>query len=562
MGNTVPKQVNRSSTPVQAQVRYEQHLCRANVGDIWLGRLLNGSDAGRTVVLRRIRKQWLSKRDAEWVLFGAQAYSQVRNPSLVKLLGMLEQDEELVSVSEHLEGVRLVDLQHVVFDEGVPIPATVAVRIVLDAARATWKAHRLAADVGTFPTERLFLSEGVLITTYGATLLGEIGVLAALSRCVVARTVPGLLAQLSPEEIGVKPTQTTSPEVFSLGVLLWELLANSWLFSRDSDSHTHQEMLLLEIPNLDRIERFGMPVPDTIVEVVRRATERDPARRFASVNDLIHALERLPAHFIATEHQVAEVVRQRAHTLLAASPDPALGRPRSGTFAEVRSTQPSIAPSSASGHDWDRPTFAQSSLVSTAPFPGSVSPVANTRLPSSFSDSSRASTVRTRPPRRRRAGVLSLSLTMLTVALFVITFRGVPEPLRPAFLPAPAAAVVPETTTAIPTALHVAQSSEPQAHSPQPSSTGSAPAAVDESMPTAPQASNSATSESPSTPVSPLPTMADSNATKTREKSAASLKPAVQVHRAAARKPRAARPPKAARDAEQGRSNLDPQWGI
>lgn len=442
MGNTVPNPATPSTSTAQPLVRYEKHLGAASIGTIWLGRLLNGSDAGRVVVLRRIAKQWLSNKDAEWVLYGADAYAQVRHPSLLKLLGVLDQDNDLVTISEHLEGVRLVDLQRSVFDEGVPVPATVATRLVLDAARATCKAHRLAADAGIFPCERLFLPEGVLITGYGATLLGELGVLSALARCVIPRTVPDLLAQLAPEELGARNEQTGSPEVFSLGVVLWEFLANRWLFSRESDSRTHQELLLAPIRGLDKIERFGMPVPDALVNLVRRATQRDAGQRFASVNDLILALERLPAHFVATEQQVAEVLRQRVPGLLKESTGDTSERALSGTFAEVRASQPSISSSSVSSHDWDRPTFAQSSLVSRPPFDCSVTPFATTQRPQS---SAPPLAPRLGAPRRRQGGFLSFTLTMLAVGAFVLTFRGLSPNHRQTASrgPAPAARVVP-----------------------------------------------------------------------------------------------------------------------
>ncbi|HEY5961121.1 MAG TPA: hypothetical protein VIV60_31405, partial [Polyangiaceae bacterium] len=378
MGNTVPNHAKRSSSAPDVHVRYEQYLCHASIGEIWLGRLLNGDDAGRVVRLRRIDKQWLSTKDATWVLYGAEAYSKVRHPTLAKLLGVLEQGDDLVSISEHLEGVRLIELERVVFEEGVPIPATVAVRLVLDAARATWNAHRLATEVGIFPTERLFLPEGLLVTSYGAAVLTEVGVLSALARCVMPRTLPQLLAQLAPEELGGKGAAVGSPEVFSLGVVLWELLANRWLFTRESDSRTHQELLLSPIPSLDEVERFGMPVPDALVQLVKRAAARDPAERFASLKELILAFERLPTHFIATEQHVAEVLRQRVSSLLTASEGRPSTRAQSGTFSEVRATQPSIPAPSASSNDWDRPTLAQTSLISPQMFMGSLAPGATT----------------------------------------------------------------------------------------------------------------------------------------------------------------------------------------
>ena len=490
-------QANLSQTTVQATVRFEKQLSTASIGTIWLGRLLNGNDAGRVVMLRRITRQWLSLKDAEWVMYGAEAYAKVRHPSIVKLLGVLEQGDDLLSVSEHLEGVRLLDLQRTVFDEGVPIPATVSVRLVLDAARATWQAHRLASGVGIFPAERLFLPEGVYITNYGATLLTEIGVLAALARCVVPRTVPDLLAQLAPDELGARSKQAGSPEVFSLGVVLWELLANRWLFNRDSDSRTHQELLLSPIPSLDSIERFGMPVPDPIVELVRQATERDPTARFASVNDLVLAIERLPAHFIASEQQVSEVLRQRASAFLRESRGDESDRATSGTFSELRSTQPSIAPSSATNHDWDQPTFAQRSLLDCGP---SATPMP---LEAPSQDSLTATQhVSVSGPRRGLRRVVWVALTGVALAGAIFAFQSyIPtQQHKPVASPAPAARIAPARL--------------PKAPAPS-----GAPAAI---LRTAPNAA----AEAPAAPQSPNPTAGATSAPTPALPSDASAAPA------------------------------------
>lgn len=443
MGNTVANLANLSVTTGLSQVRFEKHLTDTCVGTLWLGRYLNGHDAGRTVVLRRISRQWLTAADADWVRQGASAYSQVRHPSLTKLLGVVENGDDLIGISEHLEGVRLRDLMRTVFTDGVPVPATVAVRMVLDMARATWAAHGVAAEIGLPQSLRLFLPEGVLVSSYGATLLSEVGMLSALARCLVPRTVPALLAQLSPEELGAKAAHAGSAEVFSLGVVLWELLANRWLFSHESDSRTHQDMLLSQIRSLRHAEKYGLDLPDTLIELVTKATLRDPSQRFGSVQELIQAIEQLPTSAIASEHHVAEVLRQRSPLLLAQSKSEEAERTISGTFAEIGATSPSIVPPGAE-HDWDRPTFAQRSLVD-APTPEpqfeareslrvqtrpSTPPFAAAPLPSTR-------------PKRQRWGWFAVGLLLTTVGGGAWFFREAPLLRRLMPSPAPASAVDP-----------------------------------------------------------------------------------------------------------------------
>ena len=351
-----------ASEPV---VRYERQLSVASIGTLWLGRFIAGNEAGRPVLLRQIVKTFLTTKESELVRQGAQAYAKVRHPAFVKLLGAIEQNGDLLTLSEHLVGAPLFDVLRDAFDTDTPLPATVSVRIVLDAARATVKAHRLAAEAGLFPTERLFLPEGIFLAAFGGTLLSEVGTLSAIARCAGARSIPDVIAQLSPEELTPQGTSRSSPEVFSLGVLLWECLANRRLFSVENANRTRSELLTLPIPRLDSVERFGMPVPEPLVNLVRIATERNPSTRYETLEQFIAVLEQLPAHFVATEHQVAEMLRLQACSLVLRCLVDETATMTSGTFSEVPASRMSTRPPAKPNFDTEHPTFAQRQLVSS-----------------------------------------------------------------------------------------------------------------------------------------------------------------------------------------------------
>jgi hypothetical protein len=348
-------------------VRYERALVVGSVGTLWLGRLTAGTEAGRTVLLRRIPRSLLSPKEIDSLKQIAESYAKVRHPSLVKLLGVIEQDGDIITVSEHLDGVRFSDLLRNAIDKDEPLPATVAVRIVLDAARATAIAHRIAAELGLFPTSRLFVTESVFIAAFGGTLLTETGVLAAVIRCAQPRSIPDLVAQLAPEELDKLGSSKGSPEVFSLGVLLWETLANRYLFSRDSARQSLHELRTLPIPPLETIERCGMPVPEALAEVTRIAACRQGSERYASLDQFVLALEQLPPHFLATEHHVASTLRERAADLLRESHVDSSQSSMMLAFSEVPAGRMSTRPPPADGHNWEPPTFAQRKLVASMP---------------------------------------------------------------------------------------------------------------------------------------------------------------------------------------------------
>lgn len=407
-------------------ISFERELTAGGIGTLWLGRLVAGAEAGRTVLLRRMPKERFSAKDIDALKKVAKAYSKVRHPSLVKLLGVVEQDDDIISVSEHLDGARWCDLMRCAITTDTPLSATVAVRVILDAARATLTAHRLAAESGLFPAERLLVSESIFVASFGGTLLTETGVLAALTRCTQSRSIPAVVAQLAPEELeGSKPSKG-SPEVFSLGVLLWEALANRYLVSRDEVGQTLEDLQSRAVTPLNQFERFGIPVPDALTEIVRVATHRQPSQRFASVNEFVSALEDLPTHFLATEHLVACTLREQAAELLRefrAEPSQAsLTLP----FSEVRGSGASTQPPPDDEHDWERPTFAQRQLVAPERLANSI-PTAALSVPSPQLSRDSEPPVATSIPTQSRKYAIGAGVALVAISVALLLTQAIQD---------------------------------------------------------------------------------------------------------------------------------------
>src|SRR5262249_44078541 len=76
-------------------------------------------------------------------------------------------------------------------------------------------------------------------------------------------------------------------DIFSLGIVFWEALTTTRLFRGESDLHSLR--LIREEPLRAPSELAEWVDPD-IDAVVMRMLERDPAKRFASCDDVVRAL--------------------------------------------------------------------------------------------------------------------------------------------------------------------------------------------------------------------------------------------------------------------------------
>ena len=82
----------------------------------------------------------------------------------------------------------------------------------------------------------------------------------------------GKLAYLSPELVRGTPIDHRS-DIFSLGVVLWEMVAGQRLFAGETDSDTLHNVLMQPIAEPSR-RRDGIPA--VLDAIVARALERDP----------------------------------------------------------------------------------------------------------------------------------------------------------------------------------------------------------------------------------------------------------------------------------------------
>ena len=111
------------------------------------------------------------------------------------------------------------------------------------------------------------------------------------------RTRPGMIIgtipYMSPEQAAGKPVDARS-DIFSFGVLLYEMLGGRRPFTGNTDLQVLQA--ILHSP----AEPLGEDVPLSLRSAVEKALEKDPAERYQSMRDLVVDLKR------ATRQTVAE----------------------------------------------------------------------------------------------------------------------------------------------------------------------------------------------------------------------------------------------------------------
>lgn len=292
-------------------------VCRDFLGEIWAGYIISGVDRGRTVLATLLPTHSRSPSLTQ-LLARAQAALPVRKPEVLALLDYQEVGDEIALISEYIEGEPLSTLLAASSRKAMPFRPTVAVRIIRDAARALASFRSSHPDIGYG-----LLSPDVLyLPSYGEVLLRQPQLADEAMRQLHFRRQPSALPYRSPEQLRSPDTLSETADVFTLGIILWEMLAHRQLFGSGAlpgklgppAPHTPQDIerriRSLPVPKLDAPTARAEPLAPELVALVTRCLQRDPRRRYADLETLADALDALPEGAVAERHAVASTVER------------------------------------------------------------------------------------------------------------------------------------------------------------------------------------------------------------------------------------------------------------
>lgn len=221
----------------------------------------------------------------------ARVGSQLQHPNIVQILDFgVDEDGDYFLVMEWVEGI---DLHHWVrsYPRGIrqsPWPLVTAIGV--EVLRGLAAAHERTDDQGELSPviHRDVSPSNVLLGTNGTVKLTDFGLARAMDRASMTRpnVIKGKLAYCAPELItGAKASGQS--DVFGLGVVLWEALAQQRLFTGKNDLEVLLSVRKGEVPRLSELRH---DVPAALELAVHQALEPDPAARYESAKEMARAL--------------------------------------------------------------------------------------------------------------------------------------------------------------------------------------------------------------------------------------------------------------------------------
>jgi serine/threonine protein kinase len=265
----------------------------------------------------------------------AHAATLARNaahPALLSPLQIVRGRGQIGIATSDVPGVTLSELMQRAAARSEAIPQAVALRIALDIIAGLQALE--AAIASTHGGAALYgglTPDSILVGADGQTRLLDPGVQAAAARQSVWRDDVSLLQCTAPELTADGARYDVRADVFSIGVIVWQMLSGHALFARKTAEETIDALRHAPIARAQRV-RFmrGEPVARAVASAVDRALQRDRAARLQNYLELAAALQDV-ADAASLETVAAYVAEERSP-----SPEP------SALQIEARRNEPTL----------------------------------------------------------------------------------------------------------------------------------------------------------------------------------------------------------------------------
>ena len=213
----------------------------------------------------------------------AKSVSDLSHPNIVEVFDIGEEDGQHYIVMEYIDGRTLKQLIHK--RGALTVPEVVDIMTQLtDGLSAAHDAYIIHRDIK--PQNIMILDNGMIkITDFGIAMTMN------ATQLTQTNSVMGSVHYLPPEQAAGQ-TATTKSDIYSAGILMYELLIGSVPFKGDNAVEIALKQMKEKLPS---IRKQNPLIPQSIENIVLKATAKNPKNRYDDIKemheDLMHALD-------------------------------------------------------------------------------------------------------------------------------------------------------------------------------------------------------------------------------------------------------------------------------
>jgi serine/threonine protein kinase len=271
-----------------------EHVARGGMAEVFKAKRSGVEGFEKVVAVKRILPHLSDNKEfLEMFVNEAKMVAGLTHPNIVQIFDLGKIESSYYIAMEFVDGRDLRTIQKRAAQREVPMPLSLCTYIVSRVCMALEYAHR-KKDAEAQPLKivhRDVSPQNILISFEGDVKLTDFGIAKAAAKASTTDrgALRGKLLFMSPEQAWGRPLDQRS-DIFSLGVVFYELLAGRKPFVSDGDVGVLE---MVRRCRLTPLHQATSGVPDALERVVMKALEREPDDRYPDAEQMHRDLERI-----------------------------------------------------------------------------------------------------------------------------------------------------------------------------------------------------------------------------------------------------------------------------
>lgn len=233
----------------------------------------------RIVAVKILKEEFsFNKSFVEKFKIEAMAAARITHPNIVNIYDVGQQGDVYYIVMEYVEGRSLKEI----ISEQSPLPIGKALDIAVMICDGVHCAHEKGI------IHRDIKPHNILITNTGMVKVADFGIARAISSATITfgGNIVGSVHYISPEQAKGEPVNPTS-DIYSIGCVLYEMVTGQVPFNAESPITVALKHIHDEVPSPRKINEA---VPAALENIILKAMDKVPGRRFATAEEMRNAL--------------------------------------------------------------------------------------------------------------------------------------------------------------------------------------------------------------------------------------------------------------------------------
>ena len=271
-----------------SRYRITERVASGGMAEVFKGVAESMQGFRKNIAIKRILPALTqNKKFVAMFLDEARLSLSLQHANVVQVFDIGHSEDTYFIVMEYVDGVDLKALIEWRRRLGKRLPIAVTLNIINEICKGLAYAHELVNPETGRPVgivHRDISPPNVLISRQGEVKLADFGLAKATSQLESTEpgVVKGKMSYLSPEAARGEEVDSRA-DIFSVGILLYELLTGKRLFYGETD---YQTVELVRNANVPPIRAQNPDVEQELEDVVRKALARKVEDRFQSATDL------------------------------------------------------------------------------------------------------------------------------------------------------------------------------------------------------------------------------------------------------------------------------------